>query len=266
MSEKKVTKRHKKADVEAAMSFISNEVAEQKKALANTQIYGSMFVFGLMCFLFSISGGFASNLQPKEAAKITKGLVAERMQEAQPQISEYLRQEIPAWIESAPEYAKSQLPVYRANVENALEVELEKLASNTSSQLDEALTAFLLQNEDQFKTIILAGQDKETTDEVARNMREMFLAYLTEPHGEDESIQTKLDKALIALKEIETKTSRLAHASDLDPTELKTRRAIACLFKTIDENKEAWNLPQADKVRNQLTAGLEVANAALPKN
>lgn len=244
--------------------FLVQELSETKKGLQNTQIYGSLFVFALMCFLFGISSGFASNLEPKEAAKIAKGLVVQRLDEAQPQLSEYLRREIPAFIESTPEMAKEQLPILREETEGLLEQELEKFAQSTSDQLDKALDAFLIENQDQFKTIILAGQDKETTDAVAREMREMFIAYLSTSESGEESIQQKLDQALASLHQIEAKTTRLANAKDLDAVELKTRRAIACLFQTIDENKGAWNLPTKEAVQKTVGDYVDAANAALP--
>jgi hypothetical protein len=245
--------------------YIAEELAETKKALLNTQIYGSMFVFGIMCFLFSIANGFATNLEPKEAAKITKGLVVQRLDELQPQAADYLKQEIPALIKSVPDMAKSQLPVLREDLETTLESEIEKLANETSSQLDEALSAFLIEKQDEFKTIILAGQDKETTDEVAKSMREMFLAYLTEEHDQDESIQTKLDKALAALRDIEQRTDRMAHASDLDALEKKTRRAVACLFTTVRDNKDALNLPTQAEAQAAVAGVLGSAEDSTPR-
>lgn len=261
---KMTAKQIQEEQAKAAKEFIGAELDSTRKALQSTQIYGSMFVFALMVTLFSIANGFATNLEPKEAAKIAKGLVAQRLDGAQMEVSNYLREEIPAWITSAPDYAKSQLPVYRESVEETLETEFEKLASESSTTLDEALTGFLKANEDEFKTIILAGQDKETTDEVAKHMKDMFLSYLTESHDGKESIQDKLDKSLAALKEIEKKTTRLATAGDLDPTEKKTRRAIACLFNTIDTNKDAWNLPTKEQSQNTVAEHLTTANSLLP--
>lgn len=229
-----------------AHNYVEEELVATTASLRNTQIYGSIAVFGVMCWMFSIAGGFASNLEPTEAAKIAKGLVVQRLDEAQPQVRDYLSQEIPKMIESVPDYAKSQLPVYRESVEETLEEQLENLADDTSKNLDEALDAFLLENEDQFKTIILSGQDKETTDEVATEMRYMFMAYLTEPGKDGESIQYKLDESLKALKQMEDKTARLATASNLSASELKQRRAIAGLFKHVQSNRDMINLPKTE--------------------
>lgn len=232
--------------------YVEEELMATANALKNTQIWGSVAVFGLMCWMFSIAGGFASNLEPKEAAKIAKGLVVQRLDEAQPQLQDYLSREIPAMIESVPDYAKSQLPIYRESVEQSLEEQLTALADDTSKNLDEALTVFLTEHEDEFKTIILAGQDKESTDQVAADMKEMFLVYLTEPTEDGESIQFKLDESLKALKQVEAKTHRLASAANLSASEAKQRRAIASLFKTVQDNRDNLPIPSAETYQNEV--------------
>ncbi|MCU0315334.1 MAG: hypothetical protein MUC92_01945 [Fimbriimonadaceae bacterium] len=235
---------------QAAVDFVADELEQTKKALKNTQIWGSVIVGCLTIWMGSIAGGFAKNLEPSEAAKIAKGLAVQRISDAQPQISDYLKTEIPRYIEQVPEYALEQIPIYRASLEDELESRFQTFATETSSSLDNALDEFLIENEDKFKTIILAGQDKATTDEVAVAMREMFVAYLSEPSDDGESIQYKLDESLKSLREIEHRTWRMATQSNLTDSEMKTRRAVAVLFHTIDTNKDAWNLPTQGEVQD----------------
>ncbi len=248
----------------SAQTYVENELVAVAKALQNTQIWGTVVLVGISVWMFSIAGGFASNLQPKEAAKIANGLISQRLEEAQPQVKDYLSTEIPKIIESVPEYALAQMPVYRETIEQTLEDQLHALASDTSQQLDSALDAFLLEQEDEFKTIILAGQDKETTDEVAAHMREMFVAYLTEDHGQGESIQEKLDESFKALMEVEAKTKRLATAPDLSASEKKQRRAIACLFHTVQTNRDTIIAPIQQLQNNAQTAVEQVLTVNRP--
>ncbi|MFM9872035.1 MAG: hypothetical protein ACKVQS_01065 [Fimbriimonadaceae bacterium] len=248
-----------------AEAYVAEELASLKKSMTQTQIFGSAFVFILMCYMFSIANGFAQNFEPKTAAKITKGLVAQKLDDVQPQVSEYLKREIPTMIKNVPDMAKSQLPIMRENIETTVEAEISDLATKTSGQLDQALDSFLVEKQDEFKTIILAGQDKETTDEVAKAMREMFVDYLTEDHGQDESIQTKLDESLKALKEIAHRTHRMAYATDLDAVEKKTRRAVACLFSTVREHKGQLNLPTQEGAQQTVAGLLESANDSTPR-
>lgn len=236
--------------------YVEKELAEVKKSIRTVQIGGSLVVATLAIWLGSIAQGFHSNLQPDQAAKIAQGVLAERIEEAQPQLSTYLREQIPSMIEQVPDYAKQQMPVFRENIEAELEARLAEFAKETAGQLDTSLDAFLEAHRGEMQTIILAGQDKETTDEVAADLREMFISYLADASENGESLQDKFDKSLTALHEIERKTSHLAQAKNLTPQEWKTRRAIAVLFKTIDENKGAWQIPSKDEIQDTLRAAL----------
>lgn len=244
---------------QVASDYVAGELEQSRKQLKNTKIWGSVGVFALGAWMFGISHGFASNLQPENAAKITEGLIVQKLEEAQPQLSSYLKAEIPKFIEQAPDYAISQLPVYRETVEDDLEGRLEDLASSTSEELDAALDSFLVEHQNEFKTIILAGQDKETTDVVAAAMKEMFEQYLHEPQEDGESISYKLDQALLALNDIEQRTSKLAHEKELSSQDRKLKRAIACLFNTVQENQSASPVP--GNWANSLTEAISSAQS-----
>lgn len=233
--------------------YIQNELAATQQALKNTRLYGSLGVLAIAVWLLGIGQGFASNLQPEEAAKITKGLVATKLEEAQPQISEYLRTEIPAFIEGMPEMATSQFPEYRQQVEATLESHLASIAKNTSDELDHALDTYLNEHKDQFKTIILEGQDKNATNEVAASMREMFESYLTEPQEDGESIQFKLNESLAALNHVEKTVHHLAHAKKLTAQEKRMKRALACLFSTVRDNRDSVKLTELETWQSNIT-------------
>ncbi len=240
--------------------YIERELVETQKSIRTVQIAGSLVVATLAIWLGSIANGFASNLQPETAAKIAQGVLAQRIEDAQPQISTYLREQIPTMIKQVPDYALEQMPVFRENLESDLEAKLHEFAHQTSGQLDTSLDAFLEGHREEMSSIILAGQDKETTDEVAADLREMFISYLSDTTEGGESLQDKFDKSLSALHEIEAKTSHLAKGKNLTEQEVKTRRAIAILFKTIDEHKGAWNLPSKGEVQDNLRAALTTDN------
>ncbi len=234
--------------------FVSDELASAKKALAGTQIWGSIFVLAVACVLGGIGNGFASNLAPKEAAKITKGMIMQRLDGLQEQASTYLKEQIPSYIEQAPDWAMAQLPEYRNSLEEKLEEQFSSFAHETSGKLDTTFDTFIDENADDFKTIILNGQDKETTDAVAAHLRDSFMAYLTEPGEDGESVQDKFDKSLEMLQEIEQKTHWLAFGKGLNPTDLKTKRAVAVLFGTITENKDLMPIPSKEDVQGAVSS------------
>lgn len=247
---------HNEGTAYTAQEFVTEELAAAKKNLAGTQIWGSAFVLAVACVLGGIANGFATNLAPKEAAKITKGLVMQRLDGLQEQASNYLKEQIPSYIEQAPEWAMAQLPEYRTSLENKLEEQFHSFASEASGKLDTTFDAFIEENADQFKTLILEGQDQATTDEVAAHLRDSFMAYLSEPGEDGESVQDKFDESLKMLDEIEQKTHYLAFGKDLSPVDQKTRRALAVLFGTITENADLMPIPKKEDIQDAISSNL----------
>lgn len=239
-----------------AQDYLSDELGATKRTLAGTQVWGSAFVLAVACVLGGIANGFASNLAPKEAAKITKGMIMQRLDGLQEQASNYLKEQIPGYIEQAPEWAMAQLPEYRTNLEDKLEEQFHSFATETSSKLDTTFDSFIEENAEEFKTIILAGQDPATTDEVAAHLRDSFMAYLSEPGEDGESVQDKFDESLKMLDEIEQKTHYLAFGKDLNPTDQKTRRALAVLFGTITENADLMPIPSKEDIQGAISSYL----------
>ncbi len=249
---------------EAAQEFVAQEIRDLRTGLQRLQIAGTIAVVALAVFLGGIAQGFASNLEPKEASVIARGYISQQMETGQTQLSDYLRTEIPAQIEQAPEYALAQLPEMRENLENELEAKLQEAAKETSESLSIQLDSYMEENKDEFKTIILAGQDKDTTDAVAQQTKNMFIAYLNSSSDSDESIQEKFDKALVALDEVDQKTTRLANATDLTDTEKKTKRALAVMFGAVNEAKANTVLPTKEDIQGALKNIIPVQPESAP--
>lgn len=235
---------------QVADQFVASEVIKARTALKQTRIIGAIVFLFVFTYIGSIAARFHQSLQPQEAALIAKGLVAERVNDGAPQLTAYLKKEVPAVIEKAPDYAMDQLPIYRTQLEDRLEQEFKKYTDETSTQLSNELDQFLDNNKDQFKTVILSGQDPQATNELAANLRQLFVAYLAEKPNGDESIQQKLDASLDALAKIKATTTKLVVGKNLTDPEKKTRTAIAVLLTTIDEKKAEDPLPTKAQVVN----------------
>ena len=240
-----------------ADQFVATEIAKTRSALKQTRIVGSLVFLFVFLYIGSIAVRFHNSLQPGEAALIAKGLVAERVNDGAPELTAYLKKEIPAVIEKAPDYVMTELPGYRNQLEDRLEQEFKKYTDDTSTQLSSELDQFLTGNKDQFKTVMLSGQDPQATRALSANLRELFISYLAEKPTGEESIQEKLDKSLEALSKIKAMTTKLAVGKSLTDPEKKTRRAIAVLMTTIDQKKAEDPLPTKDQV---VQAGRETYN------
>jgi hypothetical protein len=235
---------------QVADQFVASEVTKARTALKQTQIFGTIAFLFIFFYIGSIAVRFHRSLEPQEAALIAKGLVAERVNDGAPQLTDYLKKEVPAVIEKAPDYAMEQLPNYRKELEDRLEHEFKQYTDATSDQLSKELDTFLDNNKDQFKTVILNGQDPEATQQLAGSLRQLFVSYLGEKSDGDESIQQKLDSSLEALAKIKATTTKLAAGKNLTDPEKKTRTAIAVLLTTIDEKKAEDPLPTKDQIVN----------------
>jgi hypothetical protein len=231
-----------------ADQFVASEIAKTRSALKQTQIAGTIIFLFVFFYIGGIAMKFHRSLQPDEAATIAKGFVAQRVDEGAPQITDYLKREIPTVIEKAPDYVKQQLPQYRTQLEDRLEQEFKKYTDDTSTQLSNELDKFLADNKDQFKTLILNGQDPQAAQQMAANLRQLFITYLAEKSDGGESIQDKLDQSLEALGKIKAMTTKLAAGKNLNDTEKKTRQAIAVLLTTIDQKQAEDPLPTKDQI------------------
>lgn len=236
------------AHQEFADQFVASEIEKTKKALKQTQIIGVAVFLFIFFYIGSIAMRFQRSLQPNEAANMAKGMIAQKVMESEPQLTAYLMKEVPAAIEKVPDYAKEQLPELRTQLEDRLAEEFGKYAKETSDQLDAALDEYLEKNKSDFQTIMLAGSDPELAKEMTAGMHKLFVDYLSEKNGEEESIKEKIDEALKALTEIRTMMQKLAANKNLTPAEKKTRRAIAVLMTTIDEKKAEDPLPTVEQM------------------
>jgi len=233
-----------------AEAFLAEEVLRTKKTLATTMIVAPLIVLVLAIYLGVVTAKFRSSFDPPEAAKIAKGLIAEKVNESGPDLAAYIKKEVPAAIEKVPDYVKGELPNYRVQLEEKLATEFENFSKSTSKQLDTALTQFLTEKQDDFKTVMLTGQDPQASKEIAAGVRQMFVEYLTNESDGQETIQQKLDAALESLGEIEKMTAKMVIGKNLTPEEAKTRRAIAVLLTTIDEKRQQDPLPTRDQMVN----------------
>ena len=231
-----------------ADEFVATEIVKTRGALKQTRIIGSIIFLFVFFYIGGIAVKFHRSLQPDEAAVIAKGFVAQRVDEGAPQLTDYLKKEVPTVIEKAPDYVMEQLPQYRGELEDRLEQQFKKYTDDTSNQLSKEMDNFLANNQEQFKTLILNGNDQQATQQMAASLRQLFVSYLAEKPDGEESIQDKLDQSLQALGKIKAMTTKLAAGKNLTDTEKKTRRAIAVLLTTIDEKKAEDPLPTKDQI------------------
>jgi hypothetical protein len=222
-----------------AEAFIGTELAKSRKHLERTRIVVVAGVAVLGIYMSYVTNGFRENLNPKAAALITSSLVNQRLDEAEPQFAEFIRTKVPETIRGAPDYALARLPEYRASIEDRVEEDLRQHAGETSEKLTSELGVFLLAHKPQVESMLNEPDKAAAAEEMGKGLEERFRTYLSEQELAGATIQSRLDKSLQALNDVERRITRLAANKGLTPAEQKTRRAIANLMRRVDAAKAA---------------------------
>ncbi|RYG41097.1 hypothetical protein EON79_21410 [bacterium] len=216
-----------------AEDYIARELKEAKAGLQRIRIGTGIVVVGLALYLGYVTSTFRANLEPRAAAEITHGMLAQRLTEAEPQFATYLREEVPKFIRQAPDYAIDRLPEYRASMEDRVETDLRSYAKSTSDKLTKEMGEFLTLHKPQIEELLKEGQDPKVTDELGAALEAQFRTYLAEQPAGD-TLQARLDNTLGAMDRVEVRTSKLLANKGLTPAEQKARHAIAMLMRRID--------------------------------
>ncbi len=232
------------AEFSLADQFVQSEILRCRRNLRLTQIGGTTLAAFTVYSLLFITNGFATALQPNEAAAIAQGMIQARVSDGIPKFQSYIKEQLPIMVARVPDYAKQQIPIYRRKIENQLEKEIDVYAKQTAPQLDQRVDAFLNDNKEAVRAMIVSGGDPQSSAALGQNMKQMFFDYLSSTSVGGETLQSKIDQTLTDLTTISLRVKRLADNKNLTDNEKKARRAVAILLRSVDDNP---NLQQAAK-------------------
>lgn len=221
-----------------AEAYVERELEQSRTKLARLRIGVVAVVLVLGIYMTYVTSVFRENLQPTTAATITTSLVNQRMEDLEPQFASFMHEKVPETIRQAPDYALARMPEYRASIEDRVEDDIRNHAQSTSDQLMKDLSDFLTLHNDQVEAMLNEPNKASAADEMGAAMEDQFRTYLTEQSVAGETIQSRLDKTLKAMDDVERRTTQLVKNENLTPAEQKTRRAIAILMRRIDSAKE----------------------------
>ena len=143
-----------------AESYIATELKKARAGLQRTMITSLVLLAVVGGYLGYIAYTFNKNLQPAAAAEIAAGVIDERVETHATDIAAQLQERIPALISELPDYAKTELPTYRAALENQIETDLTRHCQSMSAQLGQHMDEFLVAHKADVKDLLAAGQDK----------------------------------------------------------------------------------------------------------
>src|SRR2546423_4035541 len=100
--------------------YLATEIRNLRRNLMITRIAGTAFVVFAALYIGSITKGFADSMQPVEAATITTGIIADRMNDNIPTFKRYVKEQVPIMIAKVPDYVKQEVPKLRKDLETQL--------------------------------------------------------------------------------------------------------------------------------------------------
>ena len=247
-----------------AERYIAAEVKGAKASLLRTQIFSVLLAVLIGGYVIYLTQRFRASLEPKEAATIATGLIAQRVEDQGGQLADSLKTEVPKYIRQAPDYALEQLPQIRTQIQNRVETEVQNYAEKSSEQFGAQMDTFLEQNKEEVGELLKNGNDPAATAKIAEGLKAEFVKYLSTTQVNGETLKAKLDAALGTLDKAQARLKRLATAKDLTPQEQSAKRAIAVLLSTVDQKRAEFNggEPLATEPMAQAREALQRANQA----
>ena len=142
--------------------------------------------------------------------------------------------EIPLLIRQLPDYVIKQLPLYRQDVELALEGELQGHCAALSKELGKEMDEQIDSHQSELKTLLEHPNDRAVLRTVLPDLDQTVTGFLT-TDADGKVVQEHITDLAAGLKEVEKHMDRLANGSNLTPEEQKARRSLAVLAKAIKD-------------------------------
>lgn len=218
-----------------ATQFVAEELEKARSSLKKTRLVGIILLVFVASYMSFITISLTGFLEPKNAAEVANGVIAEQVDLKATDIADQLKTKIPSLIAQLPDFVVGKLPEYREALENKVETDLTDYCLTASAHMGKQMDDFLVEHKENIGTLLKTADDKESLKLLAADIEQELLSYLEQKNESGESIKEKLDTSLDALKRIEKHVERLATAKDLTPQEKKTRRAIAIVSRKLEK-------------------------------
>ena len=225
-------------ETDVAAKYVADQLQKARASLQKSRMVGIILLVVVLAYMTFLVKQLQPYLDPHQAAEMANAFITEQVDEKAKDISDQLKEKIPAMIAQIPDYALGKIPEYREALEDKVEADFTEYAHATSAQLGKHLDSFLANHVVQIKALLDSAKDPEKLKALGPDLENEIMEYLKEKPDDGESIKDKIDKSLDALKKMEAQVERLANATDLTSQEKKTRRAIAIIARTVDKNIE----------------------------
>jgi hypothetical protein len=216
-------------------AYLAQELPKARQLLKRTRIICIVLILFIAAYIGIISTIMVNFLQPKAAAEVASGMLAQHAVRDGPILAAKVEWEIPHIIHQVPDYLIGELPVYRKELQQSLETEYEAYCNSLSKDLGVQLDKLIDDHQAEIKTLLENAGDRDAIQRTLPDFDKVIAeAMKNDPEGQ--ALRERIDAWAAALKEVEKRMDRLANGSNLTPEEQKARYALALLSKVIDAN------------------------------
>ena len=216
-------------------AYLAQELPKARQLLKRTRIICIVLILFVGAYIGIISTIMVNFFQPKAAAEVASGMLAQHAVKDGPILAAKVEWEIPHIIHEVPDYLIGELPVYRKELQQSLEAEYEAYCNSLSKDMGDQLDRLIDDHQAEIKTLLENASDRDAIRKTLPDF-DRVIAESMKNDAEGQALRQHIDEWAAALKEVENRMDRLANGSNLTPEERKARYALALLSKVIDAN------------------------------
>lgn len=217
------------------VAYLAQELPKARQLLKRTRIICIILILFVGAYIGIISTIMVNFFQPKAAAEVASGMLAQHAVKDGPILAAKIEWEIPHLIHEVPDYLIGELPVYRKDLQQSLEAEYEAYCNSLSKDLGNQIDKLIDDHQAEIKTLLENAGDRDAIRKTLPDF-DKAIAESMKNDPEGQALRERIDEWAAALKEVEKRMDRLASGSNLTPEEQKARHALALLSKVIDAN------------------------------
>ena len=228
-------------------AYLAQELLKARQLLKRTRIICIILILFVGAYIGIISTILVNFFQPKAAAEVASGMLAQHAMKDGPILAAKIEWEIPHTIHQVPDYLIGELPVYRRDLQQSLEAEYEAYCNSLSKNLGDQIDKLIDEHKAEIKTLLENAGDRDAIRKTLPDFDKVIAEFMKNDM-EGQALRERIDAWAVSLKEVEKRMDRLANGSNLTPEEQKARHALSLLSKVIDANTkmpEAGSAPVA---------------------
>jgi hypothetical protein len=220
-----------------AAAYLAQELPKARKNLKRTRIICIILILFVGAYMGAISTVLANFFEPKAAAEVASGMLAQHVSREGPLLALHIERQIPLLIREAPDYLIKVIPDFRLQLQKSLETESDTYCISLNKDLGARVDKFIDEHKTEIGTLLRNGSDRDVIRKTLPDFDKAITDCLTNDVG-GQAAKEHIDAWAASLSEVEKHMDRLANGSDLTPAEQKTRHALAMLSKVIKDNTQ----------------------------